>query len=80
MTSVGTTTTNMSLPYVILTLNAEVLSKLLAELGVDGTGLRVAEVDVEDVEEGVSGTEENVLVNVDVPVVGREDITGDIGE
>ena len=65
----------------ILTFNADDLSRLPdAELGVDGTGLRVAEDDDEDVDEGVSGIEENALVNVDVPVVGREDVIGEIGE
>ena len=64
----------------ILTFNAEVLSKPPDELGVDGTGLRVAEVDDDDIEEGVSGIEENALVNVDVPVVGREEVIGEIGD
>lgn len=64
----------------ILTLRAEDLSRLVVdEPGVDGTGLRVAEVDVEDIDEGVSGIEENAEVNVDVPVVGRE-LIGETGE
>ena len=65
----------------ILTLIAEDLSRLLVEeLGVEGMGLRVAEVDEEDIDEGVSGIDENALVNVDVPVVGREEVMGEIGE
>jgi hypothetical protein len=81
VTSDGTTTTNISLPYVIFIFNADDLSKLPdVELGVDGTGLRVAEDDDEVIDEGVSGIEENALVSVDVPVVGREDVRGDIGE
>ena len=63
VTSEGTTTTNISFPYVILTLRADVLSRLpVEEPGVEGTALRVADVDVEDAEEGVSGMEENALV------------------
>lgn len=42
--------------------------------------LRVAVLDVDDAEEGVSGIEENALVKVDVPVVGREEFIGDEGE
>jgi hypothetical protein len=45
--------------------------------GVEGTPLRVVEAD--DAEEGVSGIEEKAVVNVEVPVVGRED-TGEMGE
>jgi hypothetical protein len=71
----------MSLPYVILTFNADDLSTLPdEEFGVDGMGLRVAEVEEDDVDDGVSGIDENALVNVDVPVVGREDVIGEIGE
>lgn len=74
MTSLGTTTTNMSLPYVILTLSADALSRLLlVELGVEGGSLRA---DVEDADDGVSGIE----AKVDVPVVGREDDIGEPGE
>jgi hypothetical protein len=48
---------------VILTLRADVLSRLpVEEPGVEGTALRVADVDVEDAEEGVSGMEEKALV------------------
>lgn len=43
----------------ILILRADVLSRLPVEdPGVEGTGLRVADVDVEDAEEGVSRMEE----------------------
>ena len=62
----------------ILTFNADALSILpVVEPGVEGTARRV---DKEDAEEGVSGIEENVEVNVEVPVVGREEVTGDVGE
>jgi hypothetical protein len=71
----------MSFPYVILIFNADDLSKLAVdEPGVEGTALRVAEVEVEDADDGVSGMDENALVNVDVPVVGRDDVIGDVGE
>jgi len=50
---------------------------LAMDPGVDGTVLRV--VETEDVDEGVSGMEEKVFVNVEVPVVGREE-TGEVGE
>jgi hypothetical protein len=76
VTSEGTTMTNMSFPYVILTLRADALS--MVDPGVEGTGLRV-EVE-EDADEGVSGIEEKALVNVDVPVVGRDELIGDEGE
>jgi hypothetical protein len=63
VTSEGTTTTNISVPYVILILRADVLSRLPVEdPGVEGTALRVAVVDVGDADEGVSGMEENALV------------------
>ena len=52
---------------------------LFVEPGVDGTALRVAEVDAEDAEDGVSGMEEKAVVKVEVPVVGRDD-TGEMGE
>jgi hypothetical protein len=68
----------MSLPYVILTFNADALSILpVDEPGVEGTARRV---DEEDEEEGVSGMEEKVEVKVEVPVVGREEVMGDVGE
>lgn len=85
MISEGTTTTNLSVPYVILTFKADALSMLLVDPAVmvdpavEGTPLRVPEVEADDAEEGVSGMEEKAVVNVEVPVVGRED-TGEIGE
>jgi hypothetical protein len=63
---------------VILTFNADALSILpVDEPGVEGTARRVEE---DEAEEGVSGIEENVEVKVDVPVVGREEVTGEVGE
>jgi len=67
---------------VILTLSAEDLS-IAPEIEdeEDGIGLRVLEVEEEDAEEGVSGIEEKgAFVNVLVPVVGREEVIGEIGE
>lgn len=52
---------------------------VVEELGVEGTALRVV-VDVDDADDGVSGMGENALVNVEVPVVGRDDVIGEIGE
>jgi hypothetical protein len=69
----------MSLLKVIFTLSAEDLSPEM-ELGVDGTGRRVAVVEAEDMDEGVSGMEEKLVLKVDVPVVGREDVIGEPGE
>jgi hypothetical protein len=51
----------------------------MVDPAVEGTPLRVPEVEADDAEEGVSGMEEKAVVNVEVPVVGRED-TGEIGE
>lgn len=50
------------------------------EPGVDGMAFRVADVEDEEIDEGVSGIEENAEVNVDVPVVGREEVMGEEGE
>jgi hypothetical protein len=52
---------------------------LLVDPGVEGTARRVVVVEADDAEEGVSGMEENAEVNVEVPVVGREE-TGEMGE
>ena len=70
----------MSLPYVILTFNAEDLSKPVIELAIDGIGLRGTVVPADDIDETDSGMDEIAFVNVDVPVVGREKVTGDIGD
>jgi len=49
------------------------MAPLLLEEGVEGGCLRV---EMEDADEGVSGIE----ANVDVPVVGRDDVMGELGE
>ena len=82
MTSDGTTITNMSVPNVIFTLRAEDLS-IAPDMDDDddGTGLRVLVVEDDDALDGVSGIEEKgALVKVLVPVVGREEVIGEIGE
>jgi hypothetical protein len=79
LTSVGTTITKISLLKVIFTLSAEDLSPEM-ELGVEGTGRRVTVVEEEDMDEGVSGMELKLVLKVDVPVVGREEVIGEPGE
>jgi hypothetical protein len=40
----------------------------------------VTDEDPEEIDEGVSGIDEKVVVKVEVPVVGREDMIGEPGE
>ena len=72
--------TKISVLKLIFTFSAEDLSPEMED-GVDGTGRRVDVVEVEDMDEGVSGMEEKLVLNVEVPVVGREEVVmGDPGE
>jgi len=71
--------TKMSLLKVIFTLSAEDLSPEMED-GVEGTGRRVAVVEVDDMLLGVSGMEEKLVLKVEVPVVGRDEVIGEPGE